>query len=90
MSPVSIEDGWSPSTKVEIPPGGSREVWVEVSLWDLAQEPEGMRRRIWINNYPGEIHSEPFVLNGAGYPLETRSIASARDWLGIKKKAAGK
>jgi len=80
--PLSIEHGWSPATKVDIPPGQSREVYYEPGLFALLRSQEGMQYRLWINDYPAEIYTEPFQWLDQRYPVLTKSRDSSRDWYG--------
>jgi len=78
--PILIEDGWSPSTTLEIPPGESREILMSVGIFQMSQAPEGTRYRLWLNNSPLVIYSDPFDLHGNELPFQQRLLKSKRDW----------
>lgn len=85
-SPLSIEHGWSPSTSVQIKPGESRIVLYPLGSYQYLQGPEGLRHRLWINNYPGAIYSEPFRMSDPRYPVIGQHRAAKRDWYGERQR----
>ncbi|KFN43696.1 hypothetical protein N789_10490 [Arenimonas oryziterrae DSM 21050 = YC6267] len=81
-----IEHGWSPSTRLEIKPGESREVLYPLGSYDYLQNYEGRLHRLWINNYPGAIYSEPFLMHDPRYPVARKERTSERDWYGLRAR----
>jgi hypothetical protein len=84
-SPVSIEDGWSPSTTLEIEPGQSHEVLMSVAIFEMSQGSDGMRYRLWLSSHSGEIHSNAFDLHGGVFPIQQHMLKSKRDWYGEQR-----
>ncbi|MFT3807243.1 hypothetical protein [Arenimonas sp.] len=80
QSPLMIEHGWSPSTKLIIPPGESHELLFEMSTHHLLNVPEGMRYRLWFNTFPGQHHSNAFQLNDPRYEVESERFERKRAW----------
>ncbi len=75
-----IEHGSSPSTRLVIQPGESHEVLYEMGFYSVINGQEKLQYRLWINQYPDAIYSEPFRMHDMRYPVNFTSREEVRDW----------
>ncbi|TNJ33933.1 hypothetical protein E1B00_11440 [Arenimonas terrae] len=79
--PVVLEDGASPDSFLELPPGGSHEVLYEWADWKLLLQGSRRDARIRFRDRDGNVHvSEAFRIHDSANEASTRFLNRERRW----------